>query len=58
MMPKKWLLLLLRLRGGGEHEPGGEGVAAGQRGAEVEVARVAQRVVLTAPRPCGPVRSG
>jgi hypothetical protein len=45
-----WLLLLLLPRGGGRHEPGGEGVAAVQRGAEVEVARVAQRVVLTAPR--------
>lgn len=43
--------LLLRLpRGGGcEHEAGGEGavgLVALQRGAEVEVARVAQRVVL------------
>jgi hypothetical protein len=48
-MARHHQLLLLRPRGGGEHEPGREGVAV-QRGPEVEVAGVAQRVVLMAPR--------
>jgi hypothetical protein len=50
-MARRHQLLLLRPRGGGEHEPGREGVAV-QRGPEVEIAGVAQRVVLMAVQLC------